>query len=325
MDQGYGRAAARARLAVMARCGRRLSQKFYRTVANGLNSASTPAVNKPGDEVLLEITSLTKAFGRNTAVDAVSFTVDRPAMIGIIGRSGAGKSTFLRMLNRLTDATDGAITFDGRDVTALTGAQKRAWQSDCAMIFQQFNLVPRMDVVSNVLHGTLNRRSTLATMFNLYPEADIGRAIDILDRLGMAEHAPKRAESLSGGQMQRVGIARALMQDPRIVLADEPIASLDPMNAQMVMEDLRRIHEEDGRMVIANLHTLDTARRYCDRVIGMRQGRIVFDGTPAQLTTGVARDIYGADASFTEDSTSTSLETLDRATREALHEAEAAV
>jgi phosphonate transport system ATP-binding protein len=274
---------------------------------------------------LLEITSLTKAFGRNTAVDAVSFTVDRPAMIGIIGRSGAGKSTFLRMLNRLTDATDGAITFDGRDVTALTGAQKRAWQSDCAMIFQQFNLVPRMDVVSNVLHGTLNRRSTLATMFNLYPEADIGRAIDILDRLGMAEHAPKRAESLSGGQMQRVGIARALMQDPRIVLADEPIASLDPMNAQMVMEDLRRIHEEDGRMVIANLHTLDTARRYCDRVIGMRQGRIVFDGTPAQLTTGVARDIYGADASFTEDSTSTSLETLDRATREALQEAEAAV
>lgn len=309
----------------MARGGLRLSQKFYRTVANRLNSASTPTVNKSGDEVLLEITSLTKAFGRNTAVDAVSFTVDRPAMIGIIGRSGAGKSTFLRMLNRLTDATDGAITFDGRDVTALTGAQKRAWQSDCAMIFQQFNLVPRMDVVSNVLHGTLNRRSTLATMFNLYPEADIGRAIDILDRLGMAEHAPKRAESLSGGQMQRVGIARALMQDPRIVLADEPIASLDPMNAQMVMQDLRRIHEEDGRMVIANLHTLDTARRYCDRVIGMRQGRIVFDGTPAQLTTGVARDIYGADASFTEDSTSTSLETLDRATREALHEAEAAV
>ncbi|MEQ9240904.1 phosphonate ABC transporter ATP-binding protein [Roseovarius indicus] len=261
---------------------------------------------------MLDIKSLTKAFGRNTAVDAVSFTVDKPAMIGIIGRSGAGKSTLLRMLNRLTDATEGQIVFEGRDVTALKGAEKRAWQSDCAMIFQQFNLVPRMDVVSNVLHGTLNRRSTLATMFNLYPEEDIHRAIDILDRLGIAEHAPKRAEALSGGQQQRVAIARAIMQQPKIVLADEPIASLDPMNAQLVMDDLRRIHEEDGRTVIANLHTLDTARRYCDRVIGMLHGRVVFDGTPAQLTTGVARDIYGADGSFSESSTSTDIASLDR-------------
>ena len=260
---------------------------------------------------MLDIKSLTKAFGRNTAVDAVSFTVEKPAMIGIIGRSGAGKSTFLRMLNRLTDATEGQILYEGRDVTALTGAEKRAWQSDCAMIFQQFNLVPRMDVVSNVLHGTLNRRSTLATMFNLYPEEDIHRAIDILDRLGIAEHAPKRAEALSGGQQQRVAIARAIMQQPKIVLADEPIASLDPMNAQLVMDDLRRIHEEDGRTVIANLHTLDTARRYCDRVIGMLHGRVVFDGTPAQLTTGVARDIYGADGRFSEAATSTDIAALE--------------
>ncbi|MEQ8896140.1 MAG: phosphonate ABC transporter ATP-binding protein [Roseovarius sp.] len=261
---------------------------------------------------MLDIKSLTKAFGRNTAVDAVSFTVEKPAMIGIIGRSGAGKSTFLRMLNRLTDATEGQILYEGRDVTALRGGEKRAWQSDCAMIFQQFNLVPRMDVVSNVLHGTLNRRSTLATMFNLYPEEDIHRAIDILDRLGIAEHAPKRAEALSGGQQQRVAIARAIMQQPKIVLADEPIASLDPMNAQLVMDDLRRIHEEDGRTVIANLHTLDTARRYCDRVIGMLHGRVVFDGTPAQLTTGVARDIYGADGSFSEAATSTDIAALER-------------
>ena len=179
------------------------------------------------------------------------------------------------------------------------------------MIFQQFNLVPRMDVVSNVLHGTLNARSMLATMFNLYPRSDIHRAIEILDRLGIAEQAAQRAEDLSGGQQQRVAIARALMQDPRIILADEPIASLDPMNAQVVMQALRRIHEEDGRMIIADLHTLDTARRYCDRVIGMRDGRIVFDGTPAQLTTGAARDIYGAGADFSEAATSTDLETLD--------------
>ena len=191
------------------------------------------------------------------------------------------------------------------------------------MIFQQFNLVPRMDVVSNVLHGTLARRSTLSTMFNLYPAADIHRAIDILERLGIADHAAKRAEALSGGQQQRVAIARALMQDPKVILADEPIASLDPMNAQIVMEALRRIHDEDGRMVIANLHTLDTARRYCDRVIGMRDGRIVFDGTPEQLTTGVARDIYGADASFSENATSTELR--DPVAQEAIRQAEVAV
>ena len=261
---------------------------------------------------MLQIAALTKTFGEKTAVDAANISVDAPTMIGIIGRSGAGKSTLLRMLNRLADATEGSITFEGEDITALRGAARRDWQSRCAMIFQQFNLVPRMDVVSNVLHGTLNKRSTLATMFNLFPRSDIHRAIEILDRLGIAEQAAKRAEALSGGQQQRVAIARALMQDPKIILADEPIASLDPMNAQVVMQSLRRIHEEDGRMVIANLHTLDTARRYCDRVIGMRDGRIVFDGTPAQLTTGVARDIYGAGADFSEAATSTEIETLDR-------------
>lgn len=259
---------------------------------------------------MLIVKNLTKQFGSNTAVDRASFSVDKPMMIGIIGRSGAGKSTFLRMMNRLTDATDGRLEFNGVNVLALHGAARRKWQSDCAMIFQQFNLVPRMDVVSNVLHGTLGRRSDIATLFNLYPSADIHKAIDILERLGVAAHAAKRAEALSGGQQQRVAIARALMQDPKIILADEPIASLDPMNAQTVMETLRRIHEEDGRMVIANLHTLDTARRYCDRIIGMRDGRIVFDGTPEQLTTGAARDIYGAGDDFSESATSTEIKDL---------------
>ncbi|TLP64375.1 phosphonate ABC transporter ATP-binding protein [Parasedimentitalea maritima] len=261
---------------------------------------------------MLRISNLSKHFGDKTAVDSATLDIDKPCMIGIIGRSGAGKSTLLRMLNCLSDASTGTISFEGRDITSLTGKAKRAWQSECAMIFQQFNLVPRMDVVSNVLHGTLNQRSTLAAMFNLYPTTDIHRAIDILDRLGIAEHAPKRAEALSGGQQQRVAIARALMQDPRIILADEPIASLDPMNAQTVMEALRRIHEEDGRTIIANLHTLDTARRYCDRVVGMRDGRIVFDGLPEQLTTSVAREIYGAGADFSEAATSTSIETLEQ-------------
>jgi phosphonate transport system ATP-binding protein len=258
----------------------------------------------------IQVEGVTKIFGARAAVDAISFSVAKPMMIGIIGRSGAGKSTFLRMMNRMTDATRGRLLVDGRDVLALRGRDRRAWQSQCAMIFQQFNLVPRMDVVSNVLHGLLNRRGTLVSLFNLWPAEDIARAIAILDRLDIAEQAPKRAEALSGGQQQRVAIARALMQDPKIVLADEPIASLDPMNAQIVMQALRRIHEEDGRTVIANLHTLDTARRYCDRVIGMRGGRIVFDGAPAQLTAGAARDIYGADASFSEAATSTALDLL---------------
>ena len=258
---------------------------------------------------MLDVRQVTKIFGRKAAVDQVSFRVDGPAFVGIIGRSGAGKSTFLRMMNGLTPASGGQIVVEDRDILALRGTDARAWQSDCAMIFQQFNLVPRMDVVSNVLHGILNRRSTIQTVFNLWSRADILQALAILDRLGIADQAPKRAEALSGGQQQRVAIARALMQDPRIILADEPIASLDPMNAQIVMDTLKRINVEDGRMVIANLHTLDTARRYCDRVIGMRDGRVVFDGLPSQLTTGVARDIYGADAGFNEAATSTAIPT----------------
>ncbi len=271
----------------------------------------------------IEADQITRIFGTARAVDAASFVIDRPMVVGIIGSSGAGKSTLLRMINRLTDASAGRLMIGGRDVLALNGRARRAWQADCAMIFQQFNLVPRLDVVSNVLHGLLNKRGVLPTLMNIWARADIDRAIGILDRLGIAEQACKRAAALSGGQQQRVAIARALMQDPRIILADEPIASLDPMNAQIVMDTLRRIHDEDGRTVIANLHTLDTARRYCDRVIGMRKGRIVFDGSPAQLTTGAARDIYGAGADFSEAMTSTALEpsppiTPDRAYAERL-------
>ncbi|MCO5162478.1 MAG: phosphonate ABC transporter ATP-binding protein [Mesorhizobium sp.] len=258
---------------------------------------------------MLKITNLTRRFGKNTAVDNVTIEIAEGQMVGVIGRSGAGKSTLLRMINRLVDPSVGSIHIDGKEVSTLRGTSLRNWQRDCAMIFQQFNLVPRLDVVSNVLHGTLNRRSTLSTMFNLYPQADIHKAIDILDRLGIADHAPKRVEALSGGQQQRVAIARALMQDPKIILADEPIASLDPMNAQVVMDALRRINEEDGRTVVCNLHTLDTARRYCDRVIGMRDGRVVFDGFPEELTTTAAREVYGAGEDFSEAATSTAIET----------------
>jgi phosphonate transport system ATP-binding protein len=230
-------------------------------------------------------------------------------MVGIIGASGAGKSTLLRMINRLIDPSEGRIHFEGNEVSSLRGKPLRSWQRDCAMVFQQFNLVPRLDVVANVLHGLLNDRSTLATVFNVWPREDILRAIGILQRLGVADHAPKRAEALSGGQQQRVAIARALMQQPKVILADEPIASLDPRNAQIVMQALKDINQHDGITVITNLHTLDTARAYCGRIVGMSAGEVVFDGAPEDLTEAAARRIYGADAleeAFSEAVTSTS-------------------
>ena len=228
-------------------------------------------------------------------------------MVGIIGRSGAGKSTLLRIINGLTTASAGEVFVEGRDVLSLKGRTHRRWQRDCAMIFQQFNLVPRLDVVTNVMLGRLNSHSTVKSLFAIFGREEISDALHALDRLGIADQATKRAEMLSGGQQQRVAIARALVQDPKMILADEPIASLDPLNAEIVMSALREIHERDGKTVICNLHTLDTARAYCDRVIGMRAGEIVFDGTPDVLTRDVAREIYGAGEGFNEAATSTSL------------------
>lgn len=259
---------------------------------------------------MFKLDGVTRKFGLLTAVDGVTLDIPDGQMVGVIGRSGAGKSTLLRMLNRLVDPNGGRILFRDTEVSALSGSALRSWRRDCAMVFQQFNLVPRLDVVSNVLHGTLNARSTLSTVFNLFPKADILRAIDILERLGVAEHALKRAEALSGGQQQRVAIARALMQSPKVLLADEPIASLDPLNAKIVMDALKDINEREGITVITNLHTLDTARTYCERIIGMSLGRVVFDGTANELTAEAVREIYGTDGEGNEVSeaiTSTSI------------------
>ncbi|MGF1446574.1 MAG: phosphonate ABC transporter ATP-binding protein [Pikeienuella sp.] len=258
---------------------------------------------------MIELKAVRKVFGDTTAVNDVSFLIEKPMMVGIIGRSGAGKSTLLRMINRLTPASSGQIIVNGTDILALRGRAKRRWQRDCAMIFQQFNLVPRLDVMTNVLMGRLYDHTALGSIFRLFTREERAQAVLNLERLGIAEQAMKRAEALSGGQQQRVAIARALMQDPEIMLADEPIASLDPLNAKLVMDALRQIHEEDGRTIICNLHTLDTARTYCDRVIGMQLGRVVFDGPPSELTPERTREIYGAGAEFNEAATSTSIET----------------
>ena len=258
---------------------------------------------------MLEVKALTKRFGAVTAVDNMSFSVGEPGMIGIIGRSGAGKSTFLRIMNRMTEATSGELLVDGVNVLKLKGGKKLAWQKECAMIFQQFNLIPRLDVLTNVILGRLNKQSTLRSSLKFFNHEERAAALKLLDRFGVAATALQRAETLSGGQQQRVAICRAMMQSPKFILADEPIASLDPLNARLVMEALEAINREEKITVICNLHTLDTARQYCDRVIGMRAGQIVFDAPPSELTDRTAREIYGAEAddAFEASITSTSL------------------
>lgn len=258
---------------------------------------------------MLEISNLRKEFGPVVALDDVSFTVSEPQLIGIIGRSGAGKSTLLRIINRMTDATSGVVRVDGVNITELTGRKKLEWQKRCAMIFQQFNLVPRLDVLTNVILGRLNEQSNLRSAFKFFTTEERHQALQLLDRFGVADAALQRAETLSGGQQQRVAICRAMMQKPDVILADEPIASLDPLNARLVMEALAGIHSDENITVICNLHTLDTARNYCNRIIGMRDGAVVFDGPSVDLTDEMAREIYGAEAdhAFEPAITSTSL------------------
>ena len=259
---------------------------------------------------MLEIEHLSRRFGANMAVANASLRIEAGEMIGIIGRSGAGKSTFLRLINRLIEPSEGRIVADGTDITTLRGRSLRRWRARTAMIFQQFNLVHRLDVLTNVLCGSLYDIPGPRMLLKLFTEPERIAALQALDRMGLADFAMNRADALSGGQQQRVAIARALMQKPDIILADEPIASLDPMSAKVVMDALAGINRDDGITVLCNLHTLDTARAYCGRIVGMAAGRIVFDGAPEQLTEGVLREIYGEHTSggvLDERITSTSL------------------
>ena len=256
-----------------------------------------PSVLRPGVALrpspALRLETLSKRFGVTVAVDAVDLHIPAGQMVGIIGRSGAGKSTLLRLLNRLIDPSDGAIAFGDTDVSGLKGRALLRWRTRCAMIFQQFNLVDRLDVLTNVLVGRLGYHRSLPSLFKMFSGKEKAMAVDALDSLGMAETALQRADTLSGGQQQRVAIARALVQEPELILADEPIASLDPHNATKVMDALQRINGDYGITVVCNLHHLDTARSYCHRVVGMRSGRVVFDGAPSELTDAAALNIYG--------------------------------
>src|ERR1700755_934596 len=245
---------------------------------------------------MLVVEGLTCRFGAKSAVDNASFSVPPGSFVGVIGRSGAGKSTMLRMINRLAQPTEGKILFEGLDVTALRGKELRQWRARSAMIFQQFNLVGRLDVLTNVLMGRLAEIPSWRSLVQLWPEQDKALAMSALEQFDMAQLAAQRADQLSGGQQQRVAIARALVQEPDIILADEPIASLDPRNTRIVMDALLRINKHFGITVFCNLHSLDLARTYCDRLIGMSAGRVVFDGVPAMLTDAIARELYDLEA-----------------------------
>lgn len=248
---------------------------------------------------MLNLEGLTCRFGDKVAVQSVSLEIEPGAFVGIIGRSGAGKSTLLRAINRLVEPAAGSISFRGLDITQLRGSDLRIWRARAAMIFQQFNLVPRLDVLTNVLLGRISKHRTLPSLFALFSPAERALAVEALERLDLLSLAFQRADTLSGGQQQRVAIARALMQEPAILLADEPVASLDPRNAQYVMDFIQTINREDGITVLCNLHSLDLARDYCHRVVGMAKGRVVFDGTPAELTAAAVREIYQTENEIT--------------------------
>jgi len=245
---------------------------------------------------MLVLDGVTRRFGELTAVADVSLEIAPGGFIGVIGRSGAGKSTLLRLINRLVDPSGGRIRNGATDVTALRGRALREWRACSAMVFQQFNLIGRLDVLTNVLMGRLAAAPAWRSLSGMWSPADKAIAMSALEQFEIAPLAAQRADSLSGGQQQRVAIARAMVQQPERILADEPVASLDPRNSRIVMDALLRINRHFGITVICNLHSLDLARTYCDRLVGMAAGRVVFDGAPAALTDSAARDLYGIDA-----------------------------
>jgi len=226
------------------------------------------------------------------ALRGVTLELSADRFTALIGQSGAGKSTLMRVLNGLVKPTQGAIWVDGTDLTRATSGTVRRTRRKIGMVFQQFNLVRRLSALENVLLGRLGYLPTWRTSTGLYPKEEREFAMHLLSRVGMAEFAWQRADTLSGGQQQRVGIARALAQKPKLILADEPISALDPKSAAQVMELLAHINQEDGIAVVANLHFLDAVRDYAERVIGLRQGSVVFDGPPSELTPAITRKLY---------------------------------
>jgi len=246
---------------------------------------------------LLQIEHLTKIYeGGVKALDDINLTVRDGEFLVIIGLSGSGKSTLLRCINRLIEPTAGRIIWDGQDITAASAEEMRRIRRQIGMIFQQFNLVKRSSVLTNVLSGRLGYVNPWRSALGRWSQEDIELALHNLDRVGIREQAYKRADELSGGQQQRVGIARALMQNPRLMLADEPVASLDPATSHSVMKYVEQLNREDGVTVLCSLHFLSLARAYATRIVALKDGRKVFDGLPAEIDEARFKAIYGEEA-----------------------------
>ena len=246
---------------------------------------------------MLEVINLTKIYdGEVLALDNVSFKVEQGEFLAIIGLSGSGKSTLLRCINRLVEPTSGVIMWDGVNVTAANQDELRLVRRKIGMVFQHFNLVNRSSVITNVLAGRLGYVNPTLSILNRFPESDVQAALEQLERVGIADQAHKRADELSGGQQQRVGIARAMIQEPKMILADEPVASLDPVLAHSIMQYLEQINKEEGVTVLCSLHFLDLVHRYADRAIALNHGKLMFDGPPDQIDDVKFKEIYGKEA-----------------------------
>lgn len=248
-------------------------------------------------ETILSIKNLVKTYSNGVqALQGVSFDVKKGEFLVIIGLSGSGKSTLLRCINRLHDPTSGEIIFAGQNVATISGPDIRALRKKVGMIFQQFNLIPRHSVLSNVLMGRLGSMKALPSMLGLFSEQDKKNAMKYLQLVGIDDKARIRADQLSGGQQQRVAIARALTQDPQILLADEPVASLDPATCHTVMDYLKKVNQELGITIVCNLHFLSLVRQYATRVIALQAGKIVYDGSPHEIDDAWFERIYGVGA-----------------------------
>ena len=243
---------------------------------------------------MLSVTNLSKTYAAgDKALDNVTFSIPSGQVVGLIGPSGAGKSTLIRCVNRLVEPTGGDITLGDTTITGLSSSNLRAVRRRIGMIFQEYALVERLTVMENVLSGRLGYVPFWRSFFRKYPAEDVQKAFGLLERVGLTDHANKRADALSGGQRQRVGIARALEQDPRLLLIDEPTASLDPKTSRQIMRLLIEICNENGLPAIINIHDVVLARQFTERLIGLQAGKIVFDGPPSELDETVLTRIYG--------------------------------
>ena len=245
---------------------------------------------------LLEVKNLTKMFKDVKALSNVSFSVKKGEYIAIIGPSGSGKTTLIRCINRLVNATKGSILYENVDLLKLKSKSLRLARAKIGMIFQHYNLVYRLSVIENVLHGRLGYKTSFQGVLGVYSNNEKEKAVEVLNMLGLQDLVYKRCDQLSGGQKQRVGIARALVQDPRLILCDEPISSLDPSSAKIIMDYLQKIQQELGITIIVNLHQVDIAKKYAKRILGINGGELVFDGPPSDLNKEMIHMIYGTEA-----------------------------